>query len=284
MAAEVEPRTASNVPRLHAASALHSLKKAHARPTATLIQAQAVQRHVRHTVATIAHLAVTVRHTVAKTQVAQIAQAMVVVAMSAQLAMARTRVLMVVTGRLKATTVGFREAAQLASAEMRALAAQRSVHGETQPIAIHAQAMVAMIGRVATAGLREAAKLASETVSVMTAVASAHTASVQSALHTVAKTAHLVANGQMKSQLVPVVKNAQATVAMIALVSKTVRPSAAGAATQTTAASTAMTVNHATLIVQTALSVTLHARPLSVVHAMLTQTRRHSSKTRCLSA
>jgi hypothetical protein len=243
---------------------------------ATLIQAQAVQSHVRHTGATIAHLAVTVRHTVATTQVAQIAQAIVVAAMSAQLAMARTRVLMVVTGRRKATTVGFREAAQLASAEMQALVARRSAPGETQPIAIHAQAMVAMTGRVATAGLREAAKLASETVSVMTAAAAQHGA--------IATTAHLVANGQMKSQLVPVVKTAQATVAMIALVSKTVRPSAAGAATQTTAATAAMTANHATLIVQTAQSAMLHAKALSAVHAIQTQTRRHSSKTRCLSA
>jgi hypothetical protein len=178
--------------------------------------------------------------------------------------MAKTKVHMAVTGRLEAT---------------KALVARRSAPGETQPIAIHAQAMVAMTAHRAK-----------------TAVASVHTVSVQSVRHTetvmtaaaaqhgaIATTAHLVANGQMKSQLVPVVKTAQATVAMIALVSKTVRPSAAGAATQTTAATAAMTANHATLIVQTAQSAMLHAKALSAVHAIQTQTRRHSSKTRCLS-
>jgi hypothetical protein len=253
---------------------------------ATLIQAQAVLSHVRRTATGMtAHLAVTAQNLVVHgvTVTTQAVASAHTVSVQTDLhtvvttvAMAKTKVHMAVTGRRKATTVGFREAAQLASAEMQALVARRSAPGETQPIAIHAQAMVAMIGRVATAGLREAAKLASETVSVMTAAAAQHGA--------IATTAHLVANGQMKSQLVPVVKTAQATVAMIALVSKTVRPSAAGAATQTTAATAAMTANHATLIVQTAQSAMLHAKALSAVHAIQTQTRRHSSKTRCLSA
>jgi hypothetical protein len=275
MAAEVVQLTASNVPRLHAASALHSLKKAHARPTATLILALAVLSHVRRTATGMtAHLAVTAQNLVVHgvTVTTQAVASAHTVSVQTDLhtvvttvAIAKTKVHMAVTGRLEAT---------------KALVARRSAPGETQPIAIHAQAMVAMTAHRAK-----------------TAVASVHMVSVQSVRHTetvmtaaaaqhgaIATTAHLVANGQKKSQLAQVVKTAQATVAMIALVSKTVRPSAAGAATQTTAATAAMTANHATLTAQIVPSVTLHARPLSVEHAMLTQTRRHSSKTRCLSA
>jgi hypothetical protein len=281
------------------------LKRAHARPTATLIQALAVQSHVRHTVAMIVHLAVNAQNLVVHgatvtTQAAVTARLMATAMAQAvatahtvsvqtdlhtvaiTLAMAKTKVLMAVTGRRKATTVGFREAAQLASVGMQAPVVRRKEPGETLLIAITAKA--AALATAKTAG------------------AAQHGAT--------AMTAHHVVNGQTKSQLVPVAKTAQAMVVMIGRVataglreaaklasemgreatiraSKTVRPSEAGVATLATlatATSTAMTANRATLTAQIVPSVTHHARPLSVVHAMLTQTRRHSSKTRCLSA
>jgi hypothetical protein len=194
------------------------------------------------------------------------------------LAMAKTKVLMAVTGLRKATTVGFREAAQLASAEMQALAAQRKGLGETQLTAITAKAAA-----LATAKTAGAAQHGATAMTAQPAMASAHTVSVQSDLHMVVTIGRVATAGLREAAKLASEMGHEATIRA----SKTVRPSAAGVATLVTlatATSTAMTANRATLTAQIVPSVTHHARPLSVVHAMPTQTRRHSSKTRCLSA
>ena len=154
----------------------------------------------------------------------------------------------VVIGRRKATTVGFREAAELASVEMQAQVLRQSVSGvQVAMTATNAQLMAA----IAT----------SDQLMVVTAMTAVQV--VQSALHMVAMTAVLPAPSA--HPMVAVTQNASTTATTVAVALVTV------------------TARHATLTAQTAQLATSHAIHRSVAHEMQTQTRRLSSKTRFLS-